>query len=120
MRIAHRSIEFVVTAALPLLLGWVTLLGSGWASAETVRVGDPAPAFSFVGTDGLAYDSSRYLFGRGASSGRATSSGRSTSSTAGEDADAKQTAQAAKAQARAGEPGRGVVIAWFPKAFTGG
>ena len=95
MRIDPLPIGLVLVVVLQLLIGPAV------AFADAVRVGSPAPEFAFVGTDGLAYHSSDYF--------------RSASS-----ANAGEVGMKATGQAREGEPGRGVVIAWFPKAFTSG
>lgn len=62
------------------------------------RVGEPAPPFAFVGEEGARYESDDY-FATSAVSGEAAGDGTS---------------------AQAATQGRGVVIAWFPKAFTPG
>ena len=54
------------------------LAACGFAAGEPLEPGDPAPAFSLQGSDGLTYELEQFV----------------------------------------GQ--RAVVIAWFPKAFTGG
>lgn len=65
---------------LALLIAWsvASLMVASTASAAAPKIGEPAPAFEFLGEDGAVY-SSASLYGE-----------------------------------------KGVVVAWFPKAFTPG